>query len=84
MLKIWNQRSGSSKHPLAGLFEPRVDIPLYQYVTDPLKVEMAHVDTAVLQGLGCSVLYFALLTLAVSCIVLGNGTVGSFFRRLVL
>eukprot|EP00434_Breviolum_minutum_P015459 symbB.v1.2.013619.t1/scaffold968.1/size148170/14 len=55
-----------------------------QYVTDPLKVEMAHVDTAVLQGLGCSVLYFALLTLAVSCIVLGNGTVGSFFRRLVL
>jgi len=55
-----------------------------QYVTDPLKVEMAHVDTAVLQGLGCSVLYFAVLTLAVSCIVLGNGTVGSFFRRLVL
>lgn len=55
-----------------------------QYVADPLKVEMAHVDTAMLTALGCSLLYLAMLTLAVSSIVLGNGTVGTFFRRLVL
>ena len=55
-----------------------------QYVADPLKFEMAHVDTAVITGVGCSVLYLAVLTLAVSSIVLGNGTVGSFFRRLIL
>ena len=55
-----------------------------QYVADPLRVEMAHVDTAMLTALGCSLLYLAMLTLAVSSIVLGNGTVGSFFRRLVL
>lgn len=45
---------------------------------------MAHVDAAMLVALGCSLLYLAMLTLAVSSIVLGNGTVGSFFRRLVL
>jgi len=55
-----------------------------QYVADPLRVEMAHVDAAMLVALGCSLLYLAMLTLAVSSIVLGNGTVGSFFRRLVL
>ena len=55
-----------------------------QYMADPLRVEMAHVDTAMLTALGCSLLYLAMLTLAVSSIVLGNGTIGSFFRRLVL
>eukprot|EP00490_Sorites_sp_Unknown_P004003 CAMPEP_0114663718 /NCGR_PEP_ID=MMETSP0191-20121206/27457_1 /TAXON_ID=126664 /ORGANISM="Sorites sp." /LENGTH=110 /DNA_ID=CAMNT_0001903879 /DNA_START=442 /DNA_END=774 /DNA_ORIENTATION=- len=48
-----------------------------QYVADPLKEELGHVDTAILAAFGCSVLYLALLTLAASSIVLGTGPMGA-------
>ncbi|CAK9077244.1 unnamed protein product [Durusdinium trenchii] len=55
-----------------------------QYVADPLKVQVAYIDSAVVAGLICSVLFFMGLCFSVSLMVLGTKTVGSLLGRLVV